>query len=133
MTLTLQQLRSTFPQAAVIISGDRNDLSMEKLKSIDPSLRQTVQKGTRGLNILTVVLTDLEVFFEEPVIVEPNDVDEPGKGGVPSDHHGIVVAPRSDPNKPVNRTKIVRTIRPIPSSSLNNIGQVLTFHSFMFI
>ena len=57
MTLTLQSLRTTFPTAGVLISGDRNDLSVDRLKSVDPSLRQTVLKSTRGLNIFTVVLT----------------------------------------------------------------------------
>ena len=36
MTLTLQSLRSTFPRAGVIISGDRNDVSIERLRSVDP-------------------------------------------------------------------------------------------------
>jgi hypothetical protein len=56
MTHTLQSLRSTFPMAGVLIPGDRNDLSIERLKSIDPSLRQIIWKGTRGPNILTVVM-----------------------------------------------------------------------------
>ena len=68
MTLTIQSLRSTFPKAGVIISGDRNDLSIARLRSVDPALRQTALKGTRGQNILTIVLTDLEVFYEEPII-----------------------------------------------------------------
>ena len=82
MTLTLQSLRTTFPMAGVLISGDRNDLSIQRLKIIDPALRQTVRKGTRGPNILTVVLTDMEVFYEEPIVVPPIDVDDPSKGGV---------------------------------------------------
>ena len=126
MTLTLQSLRSTFPNAAAVISGDRNDLSIERLKSVDRSLRQIVQHGTRGQNILTVVLTDLEIYYEEPIIVDPIDVDDPSKGGVPSDHNGVIVVPRSDVDKPVLRNKVVRTIRPITSSSINNIGQVFT-------
>ena len=82
MTLTLQSLRTTFPMAGVLISGDRNDLSLQRLKSIDPALRQTVRKGTRGPNILTVVLTDMEVLYEEPIVVPPIDVNDPSKGGV---------------------------------------------------
>ena len=68
LTLTLQSLRSDFPTAGVIISGDRNDLSIERLKSIDPSLKQIVTKATRGSkNILTVVLTDLQTYYEDPI------------------------------------------------------------------
>ena len=132
MTLTLQHLRSTFPKAGVIISGDRNDLSVDRLKSIDPSLRQTVLKGTRGPNILTVVLTDLEPFYEEPVIVPPIDIDDPRKG-VPSDHNGVVVEPRTRTDNPVKRTKYARIIRPITTSAINNIGQVLVGENWSFM
>ena len=79
MTLTLQHLLTTFPKAAAVISGDRNDLSIVRLLSVDPALRQIVRKNTRGQKILTVVLTDLEVYYEEPVIVDPIDVDDPTK------------------------------------------------------
>ena len=121
MTFTLQSLRSTFPKTGVVISGDINDLSIERLKTVDPSLKQIVRKGTRGPNILTVVLTDMEVFLEEPVIVKPIDVDDPLKGGVPSDHNGVIVIPRSVSEVPVKRQKIARIIRPITSSNIDNI------------
>ena len=133
MTLTLQSLRLKFPGAGVIISGDRNDLKMEKLKSVDPALKQLVMKGTRGPKILTVVLSDLQKFYQEPEIVNPIDVDNPEKGGVPSDHNGVVVTPRSDCNNPPKRTKYVRTIRPITTSALNDIGQVLTQQTWQFM
>ena len=48
MTFTLQSLRSTFPQAAVVISGDRNNLCIDRLMSVDPALRKIVRKSTRG-------------------------------------------------------------------------------------
>ena len=133
MTFTLQSLRSTFPTAGVVISGDRNDLSVERLRTVDPSLRQIVRKGTRGPNILTVVLTDMEVYFEEPVIVNPIDVDDPSKGGVPSDHNGVVVIPSSVSDVPVRREKVVRTIRPITSSGINNIGKILQNEQWQFM
>ena len=55
MPLTLLYLRNSFPKAGVIISGDRNDLSIARLKSIVPALNQTVLQGTRGMNIGTSV------------------------------------------------------------------------------
>ena len=133
MTLTLQHLRTTFPMAAAVISGDRNDLSIVRLLTVDPALRQTVRKNTRGQKILTVVLTDLEVFYEEPVIVDPIDVDDPTKGGVPSDHNGVVVTTRTETDKPVVRQKIARTIRPITSSNIVNMGQVFTAEQWVFM
>ena len=132
MTLTLQSLLNTFPNAAVLISGDRNDLSIARLLSVDRSLRQIVQKGTRGPNVLTIVCTDLELFYQEPEIVPPVDVDIPGKG-VPSDHCGVVVIPLDVADVPPKRQKYVRTVRPITSSAINNIGQVLTNEQWLFM
>ena len=133
MTLTLQSLRTTFPKAGVIMSGDRNDLSISRLLSIDPALVQTVLKGTRGQNILTVILTDLYLFYEEPQIVSPIDVDDPTKPGVPSDHNGVVMAPHTVMSQPVRRQKYVRTVRPITNSAINNIGQVLVKEEWKFM
>ena len=64
LTLTLQSLLTTFPKAGVLISGDRNDLSIERLLTVDSSLRQIVLKGTRGLRVLDIVLTNLAVFLQ---------------------------------------------------------------------
>ena len=134
LTFNLQSLLNTFPNAGIIISGDRNDLSIGRLLSVDASLRQIVNNGTRGPdNILDVVLTNLEVYFEEPVIVPPIDVDHPTKGGVPSDHSGVIVNTRTDANKPAPKHKIYRTIRPITSSSVNNMGQVLVEEKWHFL
>ena len=70
MTLTLKSLLNSFPNAGILISGDRNDLGIDRLLTIDPSLRQLVNKNTRGLKVLDVILSNLSVFFEEPEIVD---------------------------------------------------------------
>ena len=92
MTLTVQYLLNIYPKAGILISGDRNDLRIDRLLSVDKSLKQLVQKPTRGGNILTVICSDMQVFYEDPIIVSPTDVDVPGKG-VPSDHQGVVMNP----------------------------------------
>ena len=132
MMLTLQDLRTTFPKAGVIISGDRNDLITERLLSIDTSLRQIVTRPTRGQNTLDIILTDLAAFYEDPIIVNPIGVD-PDKKGVPSDHMGVVVNPISGTGQPVRRKKFVKTVRPITSSSLLKIGQVLNAEEWQFM
>ena len=66
LTFTLQDLLNTFPGAGILISGDRNDLSIDRLLSVDTSLKQIVNKGTRGHdNVLDVVLTNMELIFLE--------------------------------------------------------------------
>jgi hypothetical protein len=101
--------------------------------SVDTSLRQIVNQETRGAKILDVVLTNMNVYFKEPDIVPPIDVDDPTKGGVPSDHSGVVVEPRTDASRPAMKQKICRTFRPITTSSLNNIGQVFVEESWQFM
>ena len=129
LTLTLQSLLSIHPGAGVIISGDRNDLSIPTLLSIDPSLRQTVQHGTRGDKILDVIITNLCRYYDQPVIVPPLQPDQPGRGA-PSDHHGVVATPRS--NKSVRITKMKKKIRPLPDSLLRVFRSKLEAQNFHF-
>ena len=133
MTFTLQTLRTIHPSAAVIISGDRNDLRMDRLLTIDSSLKQIVNKPTRGPKILTVLLTDLEKLYNEPEVVPPVHVDNPSGGGVPSDHSGVVASPCSHSQTSEKRHKIARLIRPITDSGLRNIGQVFTQENWNFM
>ena len=133
MTLTLQSLLTTFPKAGVLISEDRNYLNIERLLTVDSSLRQIVLQGTRGLRVLDVVLTNLAAFLKEPIIVPPIEVDNPLKGGKPSDHNGVVVVPRAAEDVQVLRQKFVRTIRPITSSAIINMGKVLTEEEWQFM
>ena len=133
MTFTLQSLLNTFPKAGILICGDRNDLGIDRLLSIDTSLKQLLNLGTRGPKILDAVITNMNVFFKEPEIVPPIDVDDPLKGGSPSDHSGVVVEPINDAEIPAKRIKICKTIRPITSSSLNNIGQVFIKEKWDFL
>ena len=75
----------------------------------------------------------LILLNEEPVIVPPIAVDDPNKGGVPSDHDGVVVDKRTDTGRPVLKPKIRRTIRPISTSAIRNIGQVFTAEEWNFL
>ena len=46
MTTNLQSLLTDHPNAGVVIAGDRNDIEIPTLLSIDPSLRQIVKQPT---------------------------------------------------------------------------------------
>ena len=131
MTITLHSLKTTYPNAPIIISGDRNDLSIERLLSIDPSLKQMVSKPTRGQNC-SLFITDNQSYFETP-IVPPIDVDDPRKGGVPSDHMGVVVTPIYNDGLKINRQRVTRTVRPITDSAIKNIGQVFCTEEWKFM
>ena len=85
ITTTIQSLLIIHNNPSAIISGDRNDIDIPTLLSIDPSLRQTVRHPTRGLKILDVIVSNLASFFNEPVIIPPILPDRTGHGA-PGDH-----------------------------------------------
>ena len=113
LTVTLHSLMNIHNNPGVIISGDRNDINILTLLSIDPFLHQTVKQPTRGLKILDVIVTNLSRYFNEPVIILPIVPDVPGRG-VTSDHNGVFAKPHSSSSQPSARTKTKKTIRPLP-------------------
>ena len=129
LTVTLQSLLKTHPNAGVIISGDRNSIDISTLLSIDPSLRQTVRLATRGPNILDVIVTNLARYFNEPEIIPPIMPDRPGHG-VPSDHSGVSATPNTSQGQPAIRNKIRKKIRPIPESLLQTFERKLKAQNF---
>ena len=129
LTVTLQSLLNTHPNAGVIISGDRNSIDISSLLSIDPSLRQTVRQGTRGLNILDVIVTNLARFFNEPEIIPPIIPDRPGHG-VPSDHSGVCATPNTSQGQPARRNIVRKKIRPLPESLLDCFESKLAAQNF---
>ena len=129
ITLTLQSLLNTHHHAGIIISGDRNSIDIAALLSIDPTLRQTVDRSTRGHRILDVILSNLHCFYDVPQIVPPITPDQPGKG-VPSDHRGVIATPHTNSAQPLRTNKVRRVIRPIPESLLLDFGQKLSKTNF---
>ena len=129
MTTTLQSLLVLHRNAGIIISGDKNEIDVSELLLIDPSLRQLVNKPTRGNNILDVILTNLGRYYCEPVIIPPVNPDNPATA-VPSDHMGIIAKPRLNSAQIKQKTRI--TIRPLPSSLIEVFGSRLSQLNFGF-
>ena len=128
---TLQSLLTTYPNAGVVISGDRNSISIQALLSIDPSLRQMVMKPTHGFKVLYVILSNLHCFYDEPQIVPPVQPDNPNKGK-PSDHSGVAATPLSN-MKQQKCGKVKRFIRPLPESLIEVFGGKLANESWDFL
>ena len=105
-----------------LIAGDTNDLNLDPIISLSPNLRQIVTSYTR-MNppaILDPVITAMSKFYQEPVCLEPLDVDE-DKNGSKSDHRIVVVRPiNSINNKCARQTKQVK-VRPFPESGLRKM------------
>ena len=83
-----------YPNAGVIIAGDRNNLLIEKLLLIDRSLRQIVTKNTRKDKCLDVILTNMGKFYNKPIICPPIKPDNINQG-IPSDHKVPVAIPKT--------------------------------------
>jgi hypothetical protein len=131
MAININKLKIMHPKAFFIIAGDKNDLNESEILSISPAFRQIVLKPTRKNKTLTVVITDLHRFFQEPFIIPPVPVDD-GAAGVPSDHLGVLVLPLNN-NSTKLRTKKTITVRPIKDSALEKFGQTIVQETWSFL
>ena len=129
ITTTLQSLLNIHNNPGIIISGDRNDIDISSLLSIDPSLRQLVRLPTRGLKILDVIVSNLASFLNEPEIILPILPDRPGHGA-PSDHCGVFVTPKTNQHNQVKSNKVKKKIRPLPESLLQTFESKLSSQDF---
>ena len=120
----LYSLKTKCPNPGIILAGDRNNLSIQKLLSIDLSLKQIVQSPTINQKVLDVILTNMHTLYSVPSIVQPIPVDIPGCG-VPSDHLGVVANPMTDPGIPRRLPRTRKTVRPMPESLMNSFGLLL--------
>ena len=105
----------------------QNDLKVQELIAVDPALRQIVNFSTnKNLDkTLDVVCTDLFASYQEPTRLPAIGVDH-GKEGVPSDHWGVEVRPRTNTTttkaRPKKETILVRRM---PDSQVSDFGQKL--------
>ena len=113
---TLHNLLTKYPNAGIILGGDKNKLNLSPLITAIPRLRQIVTKFTHKLKILDVILTNLHQFSCVPIIVPPVQPDRPGHG-VPSDHSVPVAHPKITIGSNINEYKTV-TARPLPESGI---------------
>ena len=123
----VSSFRTQYPGCGFIICGDRNDLKINQLLSIDPALRQIVNFSTNKNQdkTLDVVVTDLYSSFQEPRRLPAIQVDQ-GRQGVPSDHWGVEVLPRTNSSTTKARpAKKTFTVQRMPESLVKEFGPVL--------
>ena len=103
-----------------ILAGDTNDLKLDSILSLSPSLNQIVHSWTRmdPPAILDPVIMTLSHLYQEPVCLDPLEND-PDKPGTKSDHRIVVARPINIlENKCSRQTRFV-TVRPFPQSGMN--------------
>ena len=127
ITTEVARLRTVHPGAGVLICGDKNDLKLDQLLAGDPSLRQAVTLPTNKNQdkVLDVVITDLHAGYQEPTILPAIPVD-PDREGVPSDHLGVEVRPRTTTSTTrVRPRKKTFEVQRMPESLVAEFGPVL--------
>ena len=110
-----------------MLSGDKNNLDEKKILALNPNFRQMVRQNTRQNKILTIVISDLHMYYHNPTIIPPVPVDVPGQG-VPSDHSGVQALPITSANS--QRTAEIRKVkvRPLPESLITKFGDIMVSH-----
>ena len=120
---TMHHLLTKYPNAAIILGGDKNNLNISTLISGIPRLRQIVTKNTHGNKIVDVIMTNMHAYYRPPIIIPPIIPDDPSVG-VPSDHNIPLALPVSVPNSDQHAHQyLTRTFRPIPESGLRDFGE----------
>ena len=107
-----------------ILAGDTNELKLDSILNLSPTLKQLVDSPTR-LNpdqILDPIITNLSKYYQTPVCLPPLDND-PDKDGSPSDHLMPFMKPIDCVNNNPARIKKVVTFRPLPESGIANMGK----------
>ena len=133
-TVLLNHLSQTFHQLLArfgsglhwIIGGDKNDLNIQQILNLSPAMKQCVQSPTR-LNppqILDVCITDLSLFYQSPMVVDPLQVDI-DKTGSDSDHMMVTIAPIGSFNDKKNVVKRKVQFRPLNERGFQEMGNLL--------
>ena len=129
ITQTYHWLKLKYPSAFFLMGGDINCLDVSQLLSISGAFKQIVNRPTRQSKILSIIITDLHSYYQEPFIIQPLQPDVPGCGK-PSDHSVPVAIPYTDTSRPRKTDFELKVVRPIPESKLISLGQWITNEKF---
>ena len=115
-------LLSKYPNAALVLGGDKNNLDISSLLSGIPKLHQIVTKPTHSSKVLDIILTNVASLYCVPIIAPPVPPDDP-LCGVPSDHSTPVATPLATDTLQQTRDYVVKVSRPLPESGMLEFGE----------
>ena len=104
-----------------ILAGDTNEMKLDPILNMHPSLKSVVTKPTREASgkILDNIITDMHCFYKVPECLKPLDPDD-GVRGAPSDHNIVIMEPISVlDNKPARETRNI-VVRPMKQSGIES-------------
>lgn len=129
IAVNYNNLKVKYPSAYFMCGGDINDLKITELLYISQNFRQIVTKPTRKGKILSVIVTDLHMYYQEPEIFPPVQPDVVGKGK-PSDHSTPIAMVHIDTSTTKKNTYRWQMIRPLPESQMREFGNWIVKESF---
>ena len=119
---TTHFLLTKYPNAGVVLGGDKNNLNISTLISGIPRMKQIVTQNTHKNKILDVIVTNMHALYGVPEIAPPVPPDDPACG-VPSDHSTPIATPLAlDSTRQVHEY-VTRWSRPLPESGIQEFGQ----------
>ena len=126
LVATISLLRSQHPGARVILGADINEMKLDVLLALDPTLKQIV-RGVTNKNqdkTLDVFVMDCQDLYQRPTILPPMTVDE-GKVGKDSDYNGVEALPRTNLAPEGNSMREEVRVQPFPDSGMAEFGCTL--------
>ena len=120
---TIGRLRTEHPGCRVILAGDRNDLKIDLISTLDPTLKQVVKGYTNKMKtkVLDVFYTDCHDLLQEATILPPMQVDD-DKVGKDSDHAGVELLPRTNLAPMGSNLRERKEVQPFPESRVVEFG-----------
>ena len=109
-----------------MIGADKNELKIDAILHLNPSLKQCVNFPTRQNSpaILDIVITDLHIYYQNPVCEDPLEVDD-DKIGSPSDHFMVFLEPINAINNQRIRSKRTFNYRAYNDEAFAKMGENL--------
>ena len=126
---TLHMLKTKYPDSAIILGADKNQMDITPILNCGLKLRQVVDKPTRKGKVLDILIMNTSGFYQSPVICPPIQPDDPSTYQA-SDHSVPVCVPHTDRYNPPQRTYHTRRYRPLPQSSIQRFGEWLVSESW---
>ena len=104
-----------FPNAAIILGGDKNQLPLAPLLLALPRFAQIVAHNTHGEKIIDVIVMSCPELYAVPSVTPPVLPDDP-RHAAPSDHRVPVARPLALAPEAITNVYREKVYRPLPDS-----------------
>ena len=115
LVTTTHALLAKYPNAAVILAGDKNDLPLSPILQCLPKFVQIVNQPTHGNKIIDVIIMNCAEMYSVPQNTPPLLPDNPEQAAA-SDHQVPIARPLAYTSYQVSNSYVKKKYRPLPES-----------------